>query len=148
MLFRSLQGMQKETSRPIVLAYGSWGTIAGRSNSACKKRNPPCIGVGLMKKLSKRFVVAVTPEHFTSKTCCRCMAACGPHPTLRRDGKEIRGLRICQNEGCKLLQNRDRTGALNIGIQFQRLFRGQGPLRSMTREERELTLHRRCLECE
>jgi len=147
-LYERLQGMQKEKSRPIVLAYGSWGAIAGRSNSACNKGNPPCIGVGLMKKLSKRFVVAITPEHFTSKTCCRCMAACGPHPTLRKNGKEIRGLRVCQNEECKLIQNRDRTGALNIGIQFQRLFRGQEPLRSMTREERELTLHRRCLECE
>ena len=28
----------------------------------------------------------------------------------------IRGLRICQNEDCKLPQNRDRTGASNIGL--------------------------------
>ena len=37
---------------------------------------------------------------------------------------------------------------LNIGVQFGRLFFGQGPIRSMTVEEKELTLHRRCLECE
>ena len=66
----------------------------------------------------------------------------------RGDGGEIRGLRVCQNEDCKLLQNRDRTGALNIEVQFGRLFRGQGPIRSMIVEEKELTLHRRCLECE
>ena len=36
------------------------------------------------------------------------------------------------------MQNRDRTGALNIGVQFGRLFRGQGPLRSMTKEEKEI----------
>ena len=34
----------------------------------------------------------------------------------------IRGLRICQNEDCKLPQNRDRTAASNIGLQFTRLF--------------------------
>ena len=133
----------------MVLAYGSWGTIAGRAGAACNKGNPPCIGVGLMRKLAKRFVVAITPEQYTSKTCCRCMGQCGPHPTMRRgDGGEIRGLRVCQNEDCNLLQNRDRTGALNIGVQFGRLFRGQGPIRSMTVEEKELTLHRRCLECD
>ena len=95
----------------MVLAYGSWGTIAGRGGAACNKGNPPCIGVGLMRKLAKRFVVAITPEQYTSKTCCRCMGQCGPHPTMQRgDGREIRGLRVCQNEDCKLLQNRDRTG--------------------------------------
>ncbi len=148
-LFKRLEGMQKEKNRSVVLAYGSWGAIAGRAGAACNKGNPPCIGVGLMRKLSKRFVVAITPEHYTSKTCCRCMGECGPHPTMRRGGGgEIRGLRVCQNEDCKLIQNRDRTGALNIGVQFKRLFQGQGPIRSMTTEEKELTLHRRCLECE
>ena len=143
------QGMQKERERPIGLAYGSWGTIAGRAGAACNKGNPSCIGVGLMRKLAKRFVVAITPEQYTSKTCCRCMGQCGPHPTMRRgDGREIRGLRVCQNEECKLIQNRDRTGALNIGVQFGRLLQGHGPIRSITKEERELTLHRRCLDCE
>ena len=59
-LYKRLQGMQKE--RPMVLAYGSWGTIAGRAGAACNKGNPPCIGVGLMRKLAKRFVVAITPQ--------------------------------------------------------------------------------------
>ena len=42
---------------------------------------------------------------------------------------------------CKLLQNRDRTGALNIGVQFGRLLQGQGPIRSLSLEEK--ALHRR-----
>jgi hypothetical protein len=148
-LYKRLQGMQNERERPMVLAYGSWGTIAGRAGAACNKGSPSCIGVGLMRKLAKRFVVAITPEQYTSKTCCRCMGQCGPHPTMRRgDGREIRGLRVCQNEECKLIQNRDRTGALNIGVQFGRLLQGHGPIRSMTKEERELTLHRRCLDCD
>lgn len=40
--------------------------------------NAPCIGVGLMRKLARRFVVAPTPEAYTSKTCCRCLGECGP----------------------------------------------------------------------
>ena len=148
-LYGRLKGMQREADRPLVLAYGSWGTVAGRSGAACNKGNPPCIGVGLMRKLARRFVVAVTPEQYTSKTCCRCLGPCGPHPTMKTDrGKEIRGLRVCQNEDCKLFQNRDRAAALNIGLQFGRLFQGRGPLRKMTQEEKEMTMHRRCLECE
>ena len=51
-------------TRKLVLAYGSWGLIAGK-NGACKKGNPPWIGVGLMRKLAQRFVVAPTPEQYT-----------------------------------------------------------------------------------
>ena len=60
----------------------------------------------------------------------------------------IRGLRICQNEDCKLPQNRDRTGASNIGLQFTRLFAGYGPIRNMTTEELEFHRHDICLQCE
>jgi len=74
---------------------------------------------------------------------------CGSLPTLVTiGGKRIRGLHVCQNEDCKLLQNRDRTGALTIGVQFQRVFRGEDPIRAMTQEMKELTLlHRRYLDC-
>ena len=51
--------------------------------------------------------------------------------------KKVRGLRICQEETCKLPQNRDRTGASNIGMQFNRLFEGKSPIRQMTEEEKE-----------
>jgi hypothetical protein len=147
-LFAKLKGIRKD-ERPLVLAYGSWGTIAGRAGAACNRGNPPCIGVGLMRKLAKHFVVAVTPEHYTSKTCCRCFASCGPHPTKRTTSNhEIRGLRVCQNENCKLIQNRDRTGATNIGTQFKRLFSGLPPLRALTQEEKEFNAHRLCLQCD
>ena len=64
----------------------------------------------------------------------------------------VRGLRVCQDESCRLPQNRDRTGAINIGTQFARLFDGEGPIRAMSDEEREL--HRLrvalapCAECD
>ena len=95
-----------------------------------------------MRKLSKRFVVAITPEQYTSKTCCRCGGRSGPHPFLRTDsGREIRGLRVCQNEDCKLVQNRDRSAAANIGKQFGLLFQGKDPIHAVSREEEELLCH-------
>ena len=138
----------KKDERSLVLAYGAWGLVAGRPNVAANKGNPPAVGAGLMKKLALHFVVAPTPEHFTSKTCVRCMGPCGPHPTLRtKKGNEIRGLRVCQHEGCGLLQNRDKTGATNIGLQFVRLLQGKPPIRAM--DDAELEFHRlgMCLEC-
>ena len=122
-----------------MLAYGSWGAESGKASSWVKRGNPPTIGVGLMKKLSKRFVVSLTPEHHTSQTCCKCLGVCGAWTDKENEmGKKLRGLRICQDEGCKLPQNRDRMGASNIGLQFRRLFSDQGPIRQMTDEEREL----------
>ena len=60
---------KKDDKRQLVLAYGSWG--ASDTASCVKRGNPPTIGVGLMRKLAKRFVVALTPEHHTSSICCK-----------------------------------------------------------------------------
>ena len=117
---------------------GSWGAVAGRPGMAANKGNAPCIGVGLMNKLAKRFVVALTPEQHTSKTCCKCLHPCGPWVELEEKmGRKIRGVRVCQNEECRLPQNRDRTGASNIGLQFRRRYEGKSPIREMTDEEAE-----------
>tara|TARA_B110001450_G_scaffold60506_1_gene57222 strand:- start:2356 stop:2748 length:393 start_codon:yes stop_codon:yes gene_type:complete len=112
----------KTDERPLVLAYGSRGLIAGRSGAACNKGNPPCIGVGLMKKLSKRFVVSPTPEAYTSKTCCHCLGSRGPWTEVEHQlGKKIRGLRRCTQRDISIPLNRDKNGATNIQMQFQRL---------------------------
>lgn len=159
-LYRKLDAIHgPEDRRKLVLAYGSWGLVAGRSTSPANKGLPPCIGVGLMRKLGKRFLVSPTPEQYTSKTCCKCLHPCGPwaeveakHALLNnnktRRSSGIRGLRICQNENCKLPQNRDRTGASNIGLQFSRLFEGRGPIRSMTAEDLEFHRHDLCSRCD
>ena len=148
-LFNRLRGMHDPSDkRTLVLAYGAWGLVAGRPGGAANKGNPPAIGAGLMKKLAKHFVVALTPEHYTSKTCVKCGGLCGPHPTLKtKHNKEIRGLRVCQHEGCGLLQNRDRMGASNIGLQFERLMRNETPLKAMSAEELEFHRLNACLEC-
>jgi hypothetical protein len=149
-LYKALQSIQKKSdNRSIVLAYGSWGMIAGRAGAACNRGNPPCIGVGLMKKLSKHFVVAPTPEAYTSKTCCRCFSPCGPWEEKESEmGKKIRGLRRCTQRDCMLPLNRDRNAATNIGTNFQRLFNGDAPIRSMSDEDLAFHNATLCLECE
>ena len=53
-------------------------------------------------------------------------------------GRKVRGgVRVCQNEECRLPQNRDRTGAANVGLQFRRLYEGNSPIRTMTDEDLE-----------
>jgi hypothetical protein len=80
--------------------YGSWGAVAGRPGEAANPGNAPCIGAGLMNKLAKRFVVALTPEHHTSKTCCKCLRPCGPWAELEdKMGRKIRGVRVCAKDG-------------------------------------------------
>jgi hypothetical protein len=55
----------------------------------------PVIGAGLMKHLALHFVVAPTPEHYTSNICVECGGLCSAHPTLRtKKNKEIRGTRV------------------------------------------------------
>jgi hypothetical protein len=81
-------------------------------------------------------------------TCCRCGGPCGPHPTLRtRKGLEIRGLRLCQQEECNLVQNRDKTGSINIGKQFCRLMKKQPTQHQLTATELELQALSSCVEC-
>ena len=134
---------KKRDSRPLVLAYGSWGLIAGRPTLVCNRGNAPCIGVGLMRKLSKHFVVCPTPEAYTSKTCCKCLGPCGPcteidDARISEGKRRVRGLRRCQNEECMTFLNRDRNGATNIGNNFKRLFEDRVPIRELSDDEVQL----------
>ena len=132
----------------MVLAYGSWGLVAGKSGAACNKGNPPCIGVGLMRKLARRFVVVPTPEAYTSKTCCRCLGECGPWIEVEElRGKRVRGLRRCTQRDCMIPLNRDKNGATNIGTNFQRLMQGDEPIRSMTATDLAFHQASLCVEC-
>jgi len=146
-VYAKLRAMRTD-DRPLVLAYGSWGLVAGRTG-ACNKGNPPCIGVGLMRKIARRFLVVPTPEQYTSKTCHRCFGECGPHPTMRTSkNKEIRGLRVCQDESCRSHLNRDTNASRNIGLQLKRLLQDQGPIRQLSDRDLEFNRHQLCLGCE
>ena len=145
-LARKISSLRRD-DRPLVLAYGSWGLTTSRPFQGV----PPSKGVGLMRQLAKHFAVVPTPEYYTSKICSRCGSKCGPHPTLRRcvkrlhtDGsvsvqhREVRGLRVCQNEDCKLHLNRDRMGALNIATNYERLLNDEPLLRPLCQQDAEL----------
>ena len=146
-LYKKLEAL-KSDERPLVLAYGSWGLVAGKAGAACNRGNPPCIGVGLMRKLARRFLVSPTPEAYTSKTCCRCWSECGPWAEIEElKGRKIRGLRRCTQRDCIPL-NRDKNGATNIGTNFIRLMSDQAPIRSMTEDDLKLHQAALCIECE
>ncbi len=137
---RRIRDMSREDA-PMILAYGSWANVAGRPGAACNKGAPPCIGKGLRAKLSNHFIVASTPEAWTSKMCSCCGSLCGPckevdearrakmaerakteKETKRAERFSVRGLRRCQNEECAVYHNRDYNAAFNIGVRFKTLF--------------------------
>ena len=107
----------------------------------CNRGHPPCLGIGLRRKLSKHFLVAVTPEAFTSKTCSKCGCTCGPCEEVESDRRaskmkdaeteeeikkasrfNIRGLRRCTSDRCGVFWNRDYNAAVNIGRRFQLMY--------------------------
>eukprot|EP00966_Prymnesium_polylepis_P142943 3299888-Prymnesium_polylepis.2 len=74
-----------DLEKPLVLAYGAWAL----STAAPAKGMPPCIGKGLLKKLSRVFVVVTVPEHFTSKRCFHCKSECGNHAYLAERDRRV-----------------------------------------------------------
>ena len=138
-----IHALRADKKAPVVLAYGSWSNVAGRPGMPCNKGHPPCLGIGLRKKLSNHFIVAVTPEAFTSKTCSKCGCTCGPCEDVeskRREAKlqaaqteeerkkasrfYIRGLRRCTSATCGVFWNRDYNAAVNIGKRFRTRYEG------------------------
>jgi hypothetical protein len=82
---------------------------------------------GLRRMLEKHFTVVDTPEWNTTKTCSKCeegeMKPCMKrfHPNPKRTKGEnstckfdVRGLRRCNNENCRVFINRDYNAAINI----------------------------------
>jgi len=136
---------------PLVLAYGSWTKRISPRGVA------PCIGIGLRRKLSKHFAVAITPEHYTSQTCALCLDAAAPFhdlearrraemlarattPEEQKKAKyhTIRGIRRCQNEDCGAILHRDRNAAACIALNFERIYNNEAPLRAHTPLEDKL----------
>ena len=157
-LVQRLAAMKRDNDRQLVFAYGAWATNTSAAEIT-KRGNPPAMRIGLMRLLAKELLLVVTPEHYTSKTCCRCGGPCGAwkekEKQLLEEAKEkkkkkknkekikklttVRGLRVCQDveHSCGPL-NRDVNAAINIGHQFKRLWQSQPPLRPLDAQTREL----------
>lgn len=80
-----IRQMRQPGGGQIVLAYGAWA-LAGMAPG---KGLPPCIGKGLLKKLSREFLVVAVPEHFTSKKCFKCGGSCGNHAYLAERDRRV-----------------------------------------------------------
>eukprot|EP00966_Prymnesium_polylepis_P329780 7385458-Prymnesium_polylepis.1 len=58
---------------------------------------------GLLKKLSRQFVVVTVPEHYTSKSCFHCNSECGNHAYMaERDRRVQSDARLEQRLGEQL----------------------------------------------
>ena len=82
---------------------------------------------------------------------CQYLTPAGdaPHPTMRTSkNKEIRGLRVCQDESCRSHLNRDTNASRNIGLQLKRLLQDKGPIRQLSDRDLEFNRHQLCLGCE
>ena len=151
----------KNTSKPLAIAYGAGSR--GHPGMPGNKGRPPCPGVGMARKIAKHVVVIITPEHYTSKTCCLCQGECGRVPEcdaklrlsrIRREGHkqhdpvrkerfmrslrgcESRSIRRCHNETCRAHLHRDYNAAVNIREKCKNIISGTDP--PVSSEEAEL----------
>ena len=145
---QQLKGVQRDPQKPLMVAWGAWGAIAGRPGQVGNRGRAPCIGVGLMNRVAKELLVVKTPEYHTSKTCCRCGHACGRHAAVEKNriddhprwrAHEIRGLRLCSNSECRRPLNRDANAAVNIGTNLMCLLCDQPLIKEMDDAAAELT---------
>ena len=102
-----------ETDKPLTLVYGNW---------SCKKqlRNfAPTPGIGLRRKLAKKFNVYILDEYCTSCKCAECHQETDYTKTreYEKDGEKktvnVHSLLRCQNEECSKLWNRDVSATVN-----------------------------------
>ena len=72
MFVARLKAFETRTGKQLLLAYGGWGKSAGRPGQVTNRGSPPCMGVGLLRKLAAHFAVVIVPEPLTSMTCHVC----------------------------------------------------------------------------
>lgn len=94
-----------------VLAWGDWGASL---QTPGMPSTPNC---RLRRKLSHHLLVVDVPEANTSKLCCKCGSNLkGEKKMQGGKEKEIRGLRRCINDKCRVRISRDYNAAINIRL--------------------------------
>ena len=121
-----------------VLMYGNWGRDPNLRNSA------PTPGVGLRRRLSRRFRTVTVDEHLTSSVCASCHTKKVAHPIGRsytqggrRHDRPLHSLLRCQNEMCSSKWwARDVMGAVNILCNGRHVLRHGAGHRAFRRQSR------------
>lgn len=102
--------------KTLVLFYGNWGQHPNMKNQA------PTTGIGLRRRLAKRFQTYTVDERYTSSICPCCDGELG-HPPMKRNGGEvileIHHLLRCKNETCGKFWQRDVMAVSNFKRQVQ-----------------------------
>lgn len=102
-----------ETDKPLTLIYGNWSCRKQFKNFA------PTPGIGLRRKLAKKFNVYLLDEYCTSCKCAKCHKETDytkPREYKKNDEKKtvsVHSLLRCQNEECSKLWNRDVNATVN-----------------------------------
>ena len=107
--------------KTIIMFAGDWGKNPNIKNQT------PTSGIGLRRRIAKRFQTYLVNEKFTSSICPCCQKADLIHPKSRtvrnRNGeettREIHHLLRCNNEKCNRWWQRDVMAVSNFKIQVQ-----------------------------
>jgi hypothetical protein len=103
------QNMNLKNPKHVNIFYGDWGRNPNLKNQA------PTPGIGLRRKIDKRFNTITVSEHYTSKTCPCCKERTLENPILEgptRSAKKKHCLLSCTN--CNRWWNRNWAGSYNI----------------------------------
>jgi hypothetical protein len=99
---------QKQNTK-IMIGWGNWGANPNL------KGNAPTPGIGFKRRAQKHFMIATTPEHWTSQTCPCCQTMTLENPEVGKTHVEKHHLLRCTNEHCQCRYwNRNVVGSFNI----------------------------------
>jgi hypothetical protein len=103
------QNVNLRNPKHVNIFYGDWGRNPNLKNQA------PTPGIGLRRKIDKKFNTITVSEHYTSKTCPCCKQRTLENPILEgptRSAKKKHCLLSCTN--CNRWWNRNWAGSYNI----------------------------------
>lgn len=103
-VMETIQENVKKKDCELRIFYGNWGRSPNLKHCA------PTPGIGLKRKIARRFETYDTPEHHTSKTCPCCLQT-----SVRQASESTNQLLRCENVECQSRWwSRDVLGAFNI----------------------------------
>lgn len=132
-----INNIGKSFGQDILICYGDW------SNNKQMKYIMPTKGIGLRRKVSKKYKTVLIDEYKTSITCSNCK---NKLKNLKKAGKKVHRVLTCQN--CKsdsseskqvIFMNRDINACINILTIAKQAFLGTRPI-EFSRNNQEFTV--------